>query len=392
MVKERDPNKRLWKVRIYPDRRQIVALDRILAVCCDLYNAALQERRDAYRLAKVSLTLAGQCRELTGVRAEFYNVAAIYQEIEANVLRRVDLAFRAFFRRCKAGETPGFPRYKAKRRYTSFEYPHGNRCVRADNEARTIALPSIGAMPFRDARGVPELFTVVKIIREARGWFACFETVIVPEVPLPSGREIGVDVGVANLAATSDGTIHANPRHADRYRRIVEGHQRRFARCKRGSRRRRAAIRVLARAKQREAAARLDTGHKVSRLLVQDADLIVFEDLQIGNMTRSAKGTVEEPGSDVAAKSGLNRAILDAGWRRLIALTTYKAAEAGRYVGVVNPANTSRTCSDCGHVAKENRRTQASFACVACGHTEHADINAAKNILARYRGRLGLAA
>lgn len=392
MAKTRSPNKRLWKIRVYPNARQVVALDRVLRVCCDLYNAALQERREAYRLAKKSIGLAEQCRELTAVRAELHDVAAIYQEVEANVLRRVHLAFAAFFRRCKNGEKPGYPRFKSKRRYDSFEYPHGDRCVSADNATRTIALPGIGTMRFRDARGVPASWSVVKIVREGQQWYACFETIISPTLLPVCGIEIGVDVGVAMLAATSAGDMYANPRHADRYRRIVERHQQHLARCKKRSKRRKKAVRILVRAKHREAAARLDTAHKVSRSLVQSAGILVFEDLQICNMTRSAKGTIEKPGTNVAAKSGLNRAILDAGWRRLIRLATYKAVEAGRIVGFVNPQNTSRQCSRCKHVAKENRQTQAVFACVACGHAEHADINAAKNILERYRGRLGLAA
>jgi len=325
------------------------------------------------------------------VRAEFHDVRAVFQEIEANALRRVDLAMQAFFRRCKTGAIPGFPRFKAKHRYDSFEYPHGNRCIKVDREVHTVTLPSVGPIRFRDARGVPPSFTVVKIMRKLGAWYACFETVIEPKAYLPSNREIGVDVGVANLAVTSDGVFLENPRYGQRYRVRVERHQQALSRTKHGSKRRRKAIRVLARAKSREADARIDTAHKASRKLAECADVIVFEDLRIANMVRSAKGTIEEPGKNVAAKSGLNRVILDAAWRRLMDMTVYKAEEAGGVVAFVNAKNTSRTCSGCGHVSKHNRLTQAEFLCVGCGHAEHADVNAAKNILGRYRGWLGLA-
>ena len=140
----------------------------------------------------------------------------------------------------------------------------------------------------------------------------------------------------------------------------------------------------MAAAHRKIANQRRDHAHKLSRRLTQDFDLIVHEDLRISNMVGSASGTVEAPGTNVAAKSGLNRSIHDAGWAQLIAFITYKAAEAGRQVIAVDPRNTSQRCASCGHIATENR-DKAKFRCLACGHTDHADINAAINIL-----RLGL--
>ncbi len=131
---------------------------------------------------------------------------------------------------------------------------------------------------------------------------------------------------------------------------------------------------------------RVDGAHKAALTLVRSYDMIVHEDLRIANMTRSASGTIEQPGRNVAAKSGLNRSVLDAGWGVFLRVLARKAESAGRELIAVSPANTSRTCSRCGHCAKENRVTQAEFACTACGHTAHADVNAAINIL-----RAGLA-
>ena len=141
----------------------------------------------------------------------------------------------------------------------------------------------------------------------------------------------------------------------------------------------------MVRLKEKEANRRKDTLHKLSRRLVDENDLIVHEDLSISNMSRSAKATVENPASNVAAKSALNDAIMDSSWARLIAMTTYKAEDAGRRVMAVNPRHTSQRCSRCGHIAAENRDRE-KFACVSCGFTEHAEVNAARNVL-----RAGLA-
>ncbi|MFC7382579.1 RNA-guided endonuclease InsQ/TnpB family protein [Sphaerisporangium rhizosphaerae] len=162
--------------------------------------------------------------------------------------------------------------------------------------------------------------------------------------------------------------------------------QQALSRKKRGSKRRRKAVARVAALHAKVRRQRLDGAHKAALTLVAAYDVIVHEDLRIANMTRSASGTIEQPGRNVAAKSGLNRGILDAGWGVFLTVIAHKAESAGRELIAVNPANTSRTCARCGHCAKENRSGQAEFWCVACGHAAHADVNAAVNIL-----RAGLA-
>ncbi|WP_344586007.1 transposase, partial [Nonomuraea roseoviolacea] len=159
-----------------------------------------------------------------------------------------------------------------------------------------------------------------------------------------------------------------------------------MARKKRGSRRRRRVVAQVAALHAKVRRQRLDGAHKAALALVRGYDMIVHEDLRISNMTRSASGTLKSPGRNVAAKSGLNRSILDAGWGVFLTVLAYKAESAGRKLIAVNPANTSRTCARCGHIAAENRVSQAVFTCTACGHAAHADVNAAVNIL-----RAGLA-
>ncbi|MFG3439960.1 RNA-guided endonuclease InsQ/TnpB family protein [Nonomuraea sp. NPDC047897] len=191
---------------------------------------------------------------------------------------------------------------------------------------------------------------------------------------------------MASLVTTSDGEHLANPRHLAATADRLATAQRDLARNKRGSKRRRKAVARVAALHAKVRRQRLDHAHKAALALVRGYDVIVHEDLRIANMTRSASGTIDAPGRNVAQKAGLNRSILDAGWGVFLTILAHKAESAGRELIAVDPRNTSRTCSRCGHVAKDNRLTQAEFACTACGHRAHADVNAATNIL-----RAGLA-
>ena len=207
-------------------------------------------------------------------------------------------------------------------------------------------------------------------------WYAivCFAVAI--EEPADNGHAIGVDMN-AGQVADSDGDIHPAPDTRGleaRGRRL----QRRIGRRKKGSRRREKALRHLAKVRRKIANRRRNWHHHVSRTLAGKAGTVVVEDLKTANMTRTAKGTVDEPGRNVAQKSGLNRVILNTGWAALRQMLEYKAAN----VVSVNPAYTSQTCHGCGTADSRSRRSQAEFICVACGHAANADLNAAANILA----------
>lgn len=194
-------------------------------------------------------------------------------------------------------------------------------------------------------------------------------------------------MGVVSLVTTSDGTHVAGPRHLEAAADRLAAAQRDLARKKRGGKRRRKAVARVAALHAKIRRRRLDHAHKAALALVCDYDVIVHEDLRITNMTRSASGTIERPGRNVAQKAGLNRGILDAGWGVFLTVLAYKAESAGREPIAVEPRNTSRTCARCGRCAMENRVTPAVFRCTACGHAAHADVNAAVNIL---RAGLGL--
>ena len=381
----------LHKVRLYPTCAQERVLVTMLRATRELYNALLQQRREAWTTRRVSLPSREQYPQITELREAEPRFAAVYRECEDAVLHRLDLSFAAFFRRLKRGETPGYPRFKPASRWNQLEFPHGDRALSFDELQRRVRVPGVGKIRLRKGRMAPEFGRAFLVTKNGR-WYAVFEGHRFPS-PLPaSGSSVGIDRGIRVLAALSDGTTIENLRPGSRRRAVVERHQRAvdLATVKDALGRplnakdpaRVAAVRRLARAKEREANARRDWLHKVSRTIVQRFDRIVLESLRLRSMTRSAKGTFEEPGVGVRAKAGLNRALFDAGFGMLATLIREKAANAGRTVIEVDARYSSQTCAACGHVCKESREGPA-FACVRCGYEADADVNAAQVILLR---------
>jgi putative transposase len=293
--------------------------------------------------------------------------------------------------RVKTGEEPGYPRFKPARRWNQIEFPHGDRALPFRGDQQRVSVPGVGAIRLRKGRSVPEFGRAFIVTKNGR-WYAIFEGHRDVAALPAAGLSVGIDRGIRVLAALSDGTKLPNKRPGSVRAAVVAHHARHLDAVtekdaaghvrNRRDPQRIAAARRLARAKEREANARRDWLHKKSREIVDRFDVIVLEDLRMRSMTRSAKGTIGEPGTNVRAKSGLNRALLDAGFGLLETLIREKAAHAARTVMSVNPRYTSQTCAECGHVAKTSREG-AQFLCVRCGHLADADINAARVILLR---------
>jgi len=271
------------------------------------------------------------------------------------------------------------PRFKQRGVDDAFRFPQD---VRIEN--RRVFLPKVGWVGFFKSRAVPGTIKQATVMREADGWYVSIlsETVVAERKPR-TAPVVGVDRGVAVFAATSDGELveplNATKRMTDQMWRL----QRKLARQKKGSKNRAKTKQRIARLHQRIARMRADFLHKLSTRWAKSHGTIVLEDLRIGNMTRSARGTVEEPGRNVAAKSGLNRSILDQGWGMFAQMLGYKLAARGGFLVLVAPQHSSQTCSACGHVEAANRPSRDAFRCVSCGHAEHADVNAAKVVLRR---------
>ncbi|HEY1428718.1 MAG TPA: transposase, partial [Candidatus Tumulicola sp.] len=237
------------------------------------------------------------------------------------------------------------------------EFPHGDRALKFDETQRKVRVPGVGVVKLRKGRSVPT-FGRAWIVRKNARWYACFECERTAQASVDRVDGVmGIDRGVHVLAATSDGRLFPNLRPLERSLALLKGLQKSVSRKKRGGKNRRKAVGLLARMHERIANIRRDALHKISRKIVDTAPSVIgFEDLRVTAMTRSAKGTVEAPGRNVRAKSGLNRVVLDASFGLLRQMTESKAEEAGIAVVAVDPRYSSQTCSRCGHRAAESRR------------------------------------
>lgn len=375
--------RRTYRYRLYLTRRQREALQEQLDFCCELYNAALEQRRDHWRRGR-RVRFGEQSAQLTELRSEGLAPVGMNSWTQQEALVRLDHAFQAFFRRCKAGEKPGYPRFRSRRRYDSLSWSFsGNSGGVAVREGR-LYLQGVGLVKVKWHRSIPEEsdLKVASVVRHGNRWELCLSL----ELPAPAAAprepaEVGLDLGISTFAALSTGELIDGPAAGGQATRTVRRHQRTMARRKRQSRRRAKAVAVLARAREREHEVRRDHRHKLARDLVRRFTFIAVEDLRIRNMTSSARGTVEAPGHNLRQKAGLNRSQLDQAWGAFLQTLQSKAEEAATVIAKVDPRNTSRTCHECGAIDARSRRTQSEFICVVCGHRDHADVNAAKNQL-----------
>jgi putative transposase len=358
-----------------------------------LYNAALQERRDAWAHSKTRINYGDQSAQLTEIRSMRPDQAVWSFSSQQATLRRLNKAFSGFFRRVKAGQRAGYPRFKGEARFGSVEWPKDGDGARWLPDDRRVYLQGIGQVKVHLHRRVLGRVKTIQIKRQGRRWLLVLSCDDVPTNPLPAtGGQAGIDVGVVTYATLSDGTVVANPRWARQEAGRLEVAQQRLQRAKRGSSNRGDRRETVAARHRKIANRRKDFHHKQARELATRYDLLVVEDLTIANMLRRAKPKPDpdHPGqflpNGARAKSGLNRSISDAGWGQFVSILRAKAEDAGRIWIEVNPRHTSDRCECCGHAAPENRITQAKFACQRCGHTAPADEHAARNIL-----RAGLA-
>ena len=369
---------RTYQHRAYMSRAGYERLAEVMRQSARLYNAALEEWRWAYR-AGVSVSLYSQYRELTVIRADDEFWGGISLQVARGVLRRADRARQAFYRRVKAGETPGYPRFKSSRRWHTVELANVTPSM-VKNRDRYCAIRIKGLPEIRLRKGlalpedVPKALTITL---RGRRLFVNL-TYEVEQAALPrTEAAVGVDMGVSDRLALSNGE-HVGRRRKPNAK-LRRAH-RRLSGCRKGSHRWRWRRAVLANQQHRERVRNRNECHRITTDLVRRFGLIAVEDLAIRNMTRSAKGTIDNPGINVSQKRGLNRSITEQTWGMIRHQLTYKAGWAGREMVVVDPKFTSQRCSGCGVVAAENRKSK-QYRCATCGMTEDADVNAALNIL-----------
>jgi putative transposase len=369
------------RYRLYPTHAQEAVLRDHCAHARYVWNLAVEQHAHWHPGRKGAPGYLEQCRQLTAARAAHPWLAAGSQMVQQQALRDFKQAMAAFF---DPGNPAGRPWWRKAGRDEGFRIV-GRRtrqwdARRLSRKTGQVWVPKAGWVRFRWSRPVPPGVKSYRVIQDRAGrWHVAFAAVPAP-LPAPgNGEAVGIDRGVVVSAALSTGELLHAPGLAVRERRHLRRLERKLARARRGSRRRARVKHAIARLRAREADRRKDWAEKASTSIARRFDLIRVEDLQIGNMTRSAKGTADNPGRNVRAKAGLNREILRSGWGLLVCRLSDKAP--GR-VEKINPAYTSQTCSGCGHREPESRESQSRFRCRACGLTVHADVNAARNIAA----------
>ncbi len=343
---------RSYKFRIFPSRAQTTRMNGTLALLCELYNAGLQERRDAYRLECKSIRYRDQQNQLPEIKEIRPELGEIHSQVLQDVLRRLDKAFQNFFRRVKERkEKAGFPRFRSHKRYDSFTYAQSGFALTNGK----LRLSKIGDVRIKLHRPIEGKVKTLTITREASGkWFACFSVEQTAQ-PLPACDEaIGIDVGLASFCTLSNGEQIANPR-------FFRTDEKELAKAQRKEKRK-----VARRIHERIANRRRNFAHQLSHALVSTFGVIAFEHLNITGMVRN---------------HCLSKSISDAAWNQLVRFTNYKAANAGRTCVQVDPRNTSKLCSACGSIVEKDLSVRVHHC--SCGLTLDRDVNAAINILSR---------
>lgn len=353
-----------FRYRLRPTKAQEVALNQQLRLCRDLYNCGLEERIEAYKKAKKTITGYDQMKHLTEIKAALPEYKGVYSQVLQDVLKRLDRTYQSFFRRVKQGaKKVGFPRFKGAGWYDSLTYPQLGFSLSGD----VAYFSKIGNIRLRLSRPLEGKLKTATITRDCGEWYVSYVCEVETQ-PLPkTGHAVGLDVGTTWFAITSDGDFVENPRHFKTAMTKLRVAQRSLSRKRRGSSSRKNVKAQLAKLHRKVSRQRLDFHHKTATKLIRENDLVAHEDLNVSGM----------------GKGGLARSIHDVGWSQFFSLLSQKAASAARTVIRVDPRYTSQTCHQCGHVCKANRVSQSCFTCVNCGHTGNADVNAARNILGR---------
>jgi len=360
-----------FKYRIYPTKKQIRIMNQWLEECRWLFNHFLAERKEAWEKEQRSINYHSQATSLPALKEQRPSLANVHSQVLQNVAVRIDLAFKAFFRRVKAGEKPGYPRFRGKGRYDSFTFPQSGFIL----DGNILRLSKIGNVKVVLHRPVEGQIKTCTIKRSSTGkWYVMFSCEWEP-VPLPENSQaVGIDVGLYSFATLSTGEQIKNPKFFRQEEKALAKAQRKLSKTERGTPERKKYRKVVARIHERIAWKRQDFIHQHSRRIVNRFGIIAVEDIHVNRMVHN---------------HCLAKSISDAAWSEFFQLLAYKAAWAGRQFVAVNPAYTSQTCSSCGHRQKMPL-SERVFKCPCCGLELDRDHNAAVNILGLGLQSLGI--
>ena len=349
-----------YKFRIYPTNAQVAIMEHTLNTCRYLYNDCLADRKNAYERTGVTVGYYDQCAELKNREG-----IDIHSKVAEDALHRLKRAYDNFFRRVKNGEKPGYPRFQGYDRYNSFTYVQSGFKTLNDGKLRLSKIGDLKLIKHREIEGEIKIVTVK---RDGKQWFVSFTTELKIEIePIIIKSAVGIDVGIKTLAVLSNGEEIPNIKTTKNYEKRLAKIQRKLSRMKKGSNNRKKQKEKVQNIHRTIRNVRNDYLHKESTKLVNEWDLIVLEDLQVKNMIKNHK---------------LAKSIADASWNTFTSMMKYKAEWAGKEIVFVNPMNTSKTCSECGHI-QDMPLSQRTYNCPQCNLVLDRDHNAAINILNR---------
>jgi len=361
-----------FQYRIYPTKKQVQKLDETLDECRWLYNHLLETRKTAYAQTGEGLTCYGQITTFPLLKAERPSLKKVHSQVLQNVAVRIDLAFKAFFRRVKAGETAGYPRFRGHDRYDSFCFPQSGFSITHDDR---VTLSKIGSIKMVYHRPIKGSIKTCSIHKSRTGkWYVSFSVECEPERLPPLATPVGIDVGLKSFATLSNGEEIAHPKFFRTEENALAKVQRKHAKLAKGTPERKKHRKVIARVHERIAFRRDNFTHQASRQIVDRFGVICVEDLHVNRMVHN---------------HCLAKSISDASWSGFFDKLSSKAEEAGRVFVKVNPAYTSQNCSGCGHRQKMTLEKRV-YECPCCHLVIGRDLNAARNIKALGLQSVGL--
>ena len=370
--------RKAFKFEIMPNGNQIRRIKQFCGCSRFVFNRALAWQNEQYEQDnsfKFSYTKIANL--LPQWKKELIWLKECHSQVLQQSLKDLENAFKNFFQ-----QRSDFPKFKKKGVKESFRFPQG---CKLEQQNSRLYLPKIGWVRYRNSREVVGEIKNVTVSQKCGRFFVSIQTEFEYEIPTHKGGEIGIDMGVARFATLSNGEFFEPLNAFKTYKGKLAKLQRQLKNKVKFSQNWQKLKAKIAKLHHKIANCRKDFLHKISTQISKNHAMIYIEDLQVSNMSKSAKGTVEAHGKNVKQKSGLNRSILDQSWFEFRRQLDYKTQWQGGFLVAVPAQNTSRTCPCCGHVAKENRQTQANFECVECGYTENADVVGAMNVLARGR-------
>lgn len=356
-----------FKYRLYPTRKQTDSIESQLNSHRFLYNSALEQRITCFKYYNKYISYNTQAKDLKEIREFDKNLSQCNCASLQQTLRRLDKAYQSFFRRVKKGDTPGFPRFKARDRFNTIQYAiFGDGCSIKNNK---LYLQNIGEIKVNWHRPIQGKIKTVYVTKKNNRYYACFFLDTIPIILPKTGKEIGIDVGLEHFLVTSDELYIDPPKYFRKSELKLKQRQQRLSRRKKGSNRRSKARHLVAKIHEHIANQRLDFCHKIARILINENDVIVIEKLKIQNMIKNKH---------------LAKSIADAGWGMFFQILKYKAEEAGKQVIEIDPRGTSQTCSVCGNIVKKDLSVRI-HACPFCSSVLNRDHNAALNIIYKAR-------